>query len=84
MRYKEFDQSGEQINLIEIEPDKVAWYEEATGHKLQLLSEDLPPHEPTEIELIQQEITELHLELLEQGQTITDMELQMLGGESNV
>lgn len=36
--------------------------------------------EPTEIELIQQSITDLELNDIEQGQMLTELELMILGG----
>ena len=36
--------------------------------------------EPTEIELIQQNITDLELNDIEQGQMLTELELMILGG----
>lgn len=40
--------------------------------------------EPTEVELLQQEITTLELNDIEHGQQITDLELIMLGGTNDV
>lgn len=43
-----------------------------------------PPHEYTEMELLQQNITELELDTIALGQDLTNYELITLGGGSNV
>lgn len=43
-----------------------------------------PPYIPTEIELTQQDITDLQLNDIEQGQQMTDLELEILGGGTSV
>ncbi|MFR1051477.1 MAG: hypothetical protein ACLSE7_07080 [Lachnospirales bacterium] len=47
-----------------------------------LLGEE--PSVPTELELAQQDITDLQLNDIEQGQQMTDLELTILGGVTNV
>jgi hypothetical protein len=43
-------------------------------------STDIPiPREPTELELTQQDITDLQLSDIERGQEITEIQLQLLG-----
>jgi hypothetical protein len=42
------------------------------------------PYVPTEMELAQQDITDLQLNDIEQGQQITDLELEILGGGTSV
>lgn len=42
------------------------------------------PYVPTEIELAQQDITDLQLNDIEQGQQMTDLELTILGGGTSV
>jgi hypothetical protein len=42
------------------------------------------PVVPTEMELAQQDITDLQLNDIEQGQQMTDLELTILGGVTNV
>lgn len=43
-----------------------------------------PPHQYTDLELVQQEVTDLELATIEQGQAQTDLELMILGGADNV
>lgn len=43
-----------------------------------------PVPEPTELELAQQDITDLQLGAIEQGQAMTDLELMLLGVELHV
>lgn len=42
------------------------------------------PRVPTEMELAQQDITDLQLSDIEQGQQMTDLELEILGGGTSV
>lgn len=43
-----------------------------------------PPHTYTALELTQQDITDLQLSDIAQGQALTDLELMILGGHGNV
>lgn len=68
---------------VEVEIDGTRTYRNIeTG--LLIEDEALLPSEPTEIELLQQEITTLELNDIEHGQQITDLELMMLGGTNDV
>lgn len=58
--------------------------EEAYQAYLATLPPEMPP-EPTEVQLLGREITELHLEQIAQGQMMTELQLvQMEGGAANV
>lgn len=42
---------GEQVNLVEIEPEQIAKWEALTGLRLELLPESKPDSEPNVIEM---------------------------------
>lgn len=65
---------------VEVEVDGERKYRNIeTGY---LLGDE--PAIPTELELAQQDITDLQLNDIEQGQQMTDLELTILGGVTNV
>ena len=49
-----------------------------------IVGPDPVPYVPAEMELAQQDITDLQLNDIEQGQQITDLELTILGGGTSV
>lgn len=85
MRYAILDDNRIIINAIEVEPENAADF---GAHYLggshlgigdQYPAEDLtPPVPPTESQLLEQRLTDLHLSAIAQGQKQTDLELAIL------
>lgn len=80
-----------QLGKNQIIVNALAVADKATMERLRLVPAvpglwigDTYPVQYTESELVQQMITDLELSDLEQGQTITDLELMILGGTQNV
>lgn len=69
--------------FIKPTPQKGWLYDDKTG-TFYPEGELAPSKIPTELELAQQDITDLQLNDIEQGQQMTDLELTILGGVTNV
>lgn len=86
MDYKIFTPDGVVVNTI-VAPNSsfVENYCAKYGYTYERIEEPAPtPRIPTELELAQQDITDLQLNDIEQGQQMTDLELTILGGVTNV
>ena len=91
MRYAILDENRAITNIIEVEPEYAAYFdahylgERPIGIGDTYPERDYPlPLEPTETQLIEQEITDLQLEQIEQGQFMTELELDMMEASANV
>ncbi len=91
MKYAILDESRTITNIIEVEPEYAADFD---AHYLgdapigigdTYPERDYPlPLEPTETQLIEQEITALHLDQIAQGQFATELQLTMMEANANV
>lgn len=91
MRYATIDDSRTITNIIEVEPDLAHLFDAhyLGDHPLGIgdpyPDPDLtPPVPPTETQLLGQDITGLHLAQIEQGQLMTDLQLQIMEAHNNV
>ena len=85
MRHAILDENYRIINIIEVEPDIASHFNAHYLGDNSLSIGDLYPDEdfaipidPTEDELLGQQITELQLDQIEQGQFATELQLQLL------
>ena len=91
MKYAILDESRTITNIIEVEPEYASDFD---AHYLgdapigigdTYPERDYPlPLEPTETQLIEQEITALHLDQIAQGQFATELQLTMMEANANV
>lgn len=91
MTHAILDENRVIINVIEVEPEYAADFD---AHYLgdapigigdTYPERDYPlPLEPTETQLIEQEITALHLDQIAQGQFATELQLTMMEANANV
>ena len=91
MRYATLDDNRTITNIIEVEPDNAYLFDAhyLGDHPLGIgdpyPDPDLtPPVPPTETQLLGQEVTDLHLSQIEQGQLMTDLQLQIMEAHKNV
>lgn len=91
MRYATLDDNRTITNTIEVEPDLAHLFDAhyLGDHPLGIgdpyPDPDLtPPVPPTETQLLGREVTDLHLSQIEQGQLMTDLQLQMMEAYKNV
>lgn len=85
MTHAILDENRVIVNIIEVEPENAADF---GAHYLggsplgigdQYPAEDLtPPVPPTDAQLLERRITDLHLEAIAQGQKQTDLELALI------
>lgn len=85
MTHAIIDENRVIINIIEVEPENAADFgahylgDNPLGIGDQYPAEDLtPPEPPTETQLLERRITDVHLEAIAQGQKQTDLELAIL------
>lgn len=85
MRYAILDENRVITNIIEVEPENAADFgahylgDNPLGIGDQYPAEDLTPLvPPTETQLLEQRLTDLHLSAIAQGQKQTDLELALL------
>lgn len=85
MRYAIIDENRTITNIIEVEPEYAADFDaHYLGERPIGIGDTYPERdyplslEPTETQLIEQEITDLQLERIEMGQAYTDLELALL------
>lgn len=85
MTHAILDENRVIINIIEVEPENAADFgahylgDNPLGIGDQYPAEDFtPPVPPTESQLLEQRLTDLHLSAIAQGQKQTDLELAIL------
>ena len=85
MRYAILDENRVIINVIEVEPENAADFgahylgDNPLGIGDQYPAEDLtPPVPPTDTQLLERKLTDLHLEAVAQGQKQTALELALI------
>ena len=87
MRYAITSKNRTIINIIECEPSNAACFDaHYLGNALLGIGDTYPAKdiplqsEPTETQILGQQITDEQLERIEMGQAYTDLELAILGG----
>ena len=91
MKYAILDENRAITNIIEVEPELSADFDaHYLGDAPIGIGDTYPEHdyplplEPTETQLIEQEITALHLDQIAQGQFATELQLTMMEANANV
>jgi hypothetical protein len=77
--YVKYSESGQVLGFMEYPYANETMTEVTKEEYYALRGEEVPPEPLTDVQLTQQDITDLQLSDIERGQEITEIQLQLLG-----